>query len=228
MKVFISHPIKNEELAIKLKNILEESDQIDVAYIAQKTKNYNIDISEKITKNTNALLIISLIAAIIIPSGMIPDADAKMDGEIWITLNVTSYDTGDIIHILVSSADGPNENYPIYFEVTDPNDNLVYNAIASWPSDREHILTAGTSSGENTSSWPTADGTYTVDVWWNYTPWNREYHASGTFQYDWVNPSPVPPVLPYNETFFLFFISGLGIAITFGFFIFKKIKPKRN
>ena len=34
--------------------------------------------------------------------------------------------------------------------------------------------------------------------------------------------------LAHNGMFFLFVISGLGIAITFGFFILRKIKLKKN
>jgi len=38
MKIFISHPVKDEDLANKLKTILEQADEIDEAYIAQNKK----------------------------------------------------------------------------------------------------------------------------------------------------------------------------------------------
>ncbi len=48
MKIFISHPVKDEDLANKLKTILEQADEIDEAYIAQKIKKYETEISKKI------------------------------------------------------------------------------------------------------------------------------------------------------------------------------------
>ena len=53
MRVFISHPIDDEDLAMRLKNILEESPEIEEAYIAQKIKEYEIEVSKKITKQIN-------------------------------------------------------------------------------------------------------------------------------------------------------------------------------
>lgn len=53
MKIFISHPIKDEKLALELKSVLEESDEIEVAHIAQKEKDFEIEISEKIIKQIN-------------------------------------------------------------------------------------------------------------------------------------------------------------------------------
>ena len=53
MKIFISHPIKDENLAVTLKNILEQEDEIEIAYIAQKIKKYEIEISNKITDQIN-------------------------------------------------------------------------------------------------------------------------------------------------------------------------------
>lgn len=53
MKVFISHPIDDEDLAVRLKNILEESPEIEEAYIAQKIKKYEIEVSKKITEQIN-------------------------------------------------------------------------------------------------------------------------------------------------------------------------------
>lgn len=53
MRVFISHPIDDEDLAMRLKKILEESPEIEEAYIAQKIKEYEIEVSKKITKQIN-------------------------------------------------------------------------------------------------------------------------------------------------------------------------------
>ena len=43
MRVFISHPLDDEDLANKLKEILENEDKIEIAYVAQKIKDYQID-----------------------------------------------------------------------------------------------------------------------------------------------------------------------------------------
>lgn len=51
MKVFISHPFANEDLASILKHILEEN-EID-AYMAQRVKEYQLVISEKIRTEIN-------------------------------------------------------------------------------------------------------------------------------------------------------------------------------
>ncbi|GKS67411.1 hypothetical protein YTPLAS73_09580 [Nitrosarchaeum sp.] len=48
MKIFISYPITDEDLATKLKEILEQSEDIETAYIAQRVKKYDIEISNKI------------------------------------------------------------------------------------------------------------------------------------------------------------------------------------
>ncbi len=81
--------------------------------------------------------------------------------------------------------------YTTYIEITDPNANLVYNGTSPFDGSFIHILTAGTSSGENTSVWPTNSGTYAVHAWWQHGPEGREYHTSGTFQYNWEGPVPV-------------------------------------
>ncbi len=48
MRIFVSHPFKDEDLAIKLKQILEEVKEIDEAYIAQRVKEYELLIRDKI------------------------------------------------------------------------------------------------------------------------------------------------------------------------------------
>lgn len=53
MKIFISHPIKDEYLATMLKTILEQEDEIEIAYIAQKIKKYELEISNKIIDQIN-------------------------------------------------------------------------------------------------------------------------------------------------------------------------------
>jgi len=53
MKIFISHPIKDENLALRLKSVLEASDEIEIAHIAQKEKDFEIEVSQKIIKQIN-------------------------------------------------------------------------------------------------------------------------------------------------------------------------------
>lgn len=48
MKIFISHSFDDEELALRLKKALESSDQIKTAYMAQRSPNYELEISHKI------------------------------------------------------------------------------------------------------------------------------------------------------------------------------------
>lgn len=50
MKIFISHPIADEHLAIELKSLLETSADIEIAHIAQKEKDFEIEIAHKILK----------------------------------------------------------------------------------------------------------------------------------------------------------------------------------
>lgn len=50
MRIFISHSFKDEDLAAKLKEIFERSDKIKEAYMAQRVKEYELEISEKITR----------------------------------------------------------------------------------------------------------------------------------------------------------------------------------
>lgn len=49
MRIFISHSLGDENLASKLKNILEEYHSISEAYIAIRTPNFELEISQKIT-----------------------------------------------------------------------------------------------------------------------------------------------------------------------------------
>lgn len=61
MKIFISHAFDDEDLASKLRKILETSDQIEVAYMAQKSPDFDIEIADKITreiKNSDYLVAI--------------------------------------------------------------------------------------------------------------------------------------------------------------------------
>lgn len=53
MKIFISHPIKDEKLAMELKSVLESSDEIEIAHIAQRERNFDLEISHKIIKQIN-------------------------------------------------------------------------------------------------------------------------------------------------------------------------------
>jgi len=50
LKIFISHPIKDEKLDIELKSVLEASNKIEESHIAQKEKDFEIEISQKIIK----------------------------------------------------------------------------------------------------------------------------------------------------------------------------------
>lgn len=50
MRIFISHAFDEEDLASKLKQILEENDQITEAYMAEKSPDFEIEISDKITR----------------------------------------------------------------------------------------------------------------------------------------------------------------------------------
>lgn len=50
MRIFISHAFADEDLASKLKEILEENDQIEEAYMAQKSPDFEIEISDKIIR----------------------------------------------------------------------------------------------------------------------------------------------------------------------------------
>lgn len=54
MKIFISHPIKDEKLALELKSILESSNEIEEAFVAQRIKKYDIEISKKITEQIDS------------------------------------------------------------------------------------------------------------------------------------------------------------------------------
>lgn len=61
MRIFISHAFDNEDLATKLKGILEKHDKIDEAYMAQRSPNFELEISEKIVreiKNSDYLVVI--------------------------------------------------------------------------------------------------------------------------------------------------------------------------
>ena len=53
MQIFISHPIKDENLAIKLQEILKTSPLIEKAYIATKTPEFELEISQKIINEIN-------------------------------------------------------------------------------------------------------------------------------------------------------------------------------
>ena len=48
MKIFISHPFADEDLALQLKKILEEHPKIEEAYMAQRVKEYELLIRDKI------------------------------------------------------------------------------------------------------------------------------------------------------------------------------------
>jgi len=53
LRIFISHAITDEDLAIKLKKFLENSDQIEEAYIARRSPDFDIEIADKITREIN-------------------------------------------------------------------------------------------------------------------------------------------------------------------------------
>lgn len=50
MRIFISHAFDDEVLASKMKTVLEKHEQIEVAYMAQKSPNFELEISDKITR----------------------------------------------------------------------------------------------------------------------------------------------------------------------------------
>src|SRR6185437_12883234 len=50
MRIFISHAFDDEILATKMKSVLEKNAQIEVAYMAQKSPNFELEISDKITR----------------------------------------------------------------------------------------------------------------------------------------------------------------------------------
>lgn len=50
MKIFISHAFEDENLALKLKKILENDPSIDEAYMAQRSPDFDIEIADKITR----------------------------------------------------------------------------------------------------------------------------------------------------------------------------------
>lgn len=141
------------------------------------------------TKTRKTLLMTLLFAAMIIPLGMIPDADAVRPFSLTVTLNATSYDAGDIIQIYGYTRYTDQLYSPYYIEVTDPSDNLVHNATSPWMSESLiHVLTAGISSDDNTSVWPLSDGNYTarVGVLGGWLHDNMTWSES-TFQYHFVD-----------------------------------------
>ena len=50
MRIFISHAFADEDLASKLQQILEKNEQITEAYMAQRKPDFEIEISDKITR----------------------------------------------------------------------------------------------------------------------------------------------------------------------------------
>ena len=62
MRIFISHSFVDENLAASLKSILENSKQVDHAYMAQRVKEYELLISDKIRNEiTNSDYVVALV-----------------------------------------------------------------------------------------------------------------------------------------------------------------------
>lgn len=65
MKIFISHSFDDENLALKLKKILEKDSSIEEAYMAQRSPDFDIEIADKITREIkNSDYLIALITTI--------------------------------------------------------------------------------------------------------------------------------------------------------------------